>query len=64
MSLYFWLENNFRLDPWSTDYQPPIEIQELSSSESEVDHSVEETNWSDFSKKRVPPELPKKTSFY
>ncbi|MDJ0775197.1 MAG: hypothetical protein QNJ49_17510 [Mastigocoleus sp. MO_167.B18] len=64
MSLDFWRENNFRLEPWSTDYQPPIEIQELSSSESEVNHGVEETNWSDFiSQKRVSPELPQKLVF-
>ena len=63
MSLDFWKENNFRLEPWSTDYQPPIDIEELSSSESEVDPNVEEVDWSNFCKTRVQPELPQRLIF-
>ena len=62
MSLNFWKENNFRLEPWGTDYQSPIDLEELSESSSEVDPTVEAADWSKF-KTTKPPELPQQLIF-
>lgn len=62
MSLNFWQENNFRLEPWGTDYQPPIDLEELSESSSEVDPTVEAADWSKF-QTTTPPELPQQLIF-
>ncbi|NMF62080.1 hypothetical protein [Brasilonema octagenarum] len=63
MSFDFWRENNFRLEPWGSDYQPPIDIEELSESASEVDATVEETDWSKFCKRRPQIDLPQRLIF-
>ena len=63
MSFDFWRENNFRLEPWGSDYQPAIDIEELSESVSEVDPSVEETDWSKFCKRRPQIDLPQQLIF-
>lgn len=61
MSLDFWRDNNFRLEPWGSDYQPPIEIEQLEQTVSEVDANVEATNWSKFCQRpQKVPELPTK----
>jgi len=62
LSLDFWRENNFRLEPWGTDYQPPIDLEELSESSSEVDPTVEAADWSQF-KTTTPAELPQRLIF-
>lgn len=63
MTLDFWQENNFRLEPWGNDYQPPIDIEELPQSASEVDATVEEADWSKFCKHRQEPDLPQRLVF-
>ncbi|MFH7024138.1 MAG: hypothetical protein ACHBN1_01720 [Heteroscytonema crispum UTEX LB 1556] len=63
MTLDFWQENNFRLEPWGNDYQPPIDIEELPQSASEVDATVEEADWSKFCKHRQLPDLPQRLVF-
>lgn len=52
----FWRDNNFRLEPWGTDYEPPIELsEELSISQSEVDPTVETKDWTAFKPQQQPP---------
>jgi uncharacterized protein len=63
LSRDFWQNNNFRLEAWGNDYQPPINIEELEESQSEVDATVEETDWSKFSKHRPQPNLPRRLIF-
>lgn len=59
----FWRNNNFRLEPWGTDYEPPIELnQELSLSESEIDLTVETQDWTAF-KPQQQPSLPNRLIF-
>ncbi|MGD2181486.1 DNA double-strand break repair nuclease NurA [Lusitaniella coriacea] len=59
----FWRDNNFRLEPWGTDYEPPIELsEELSLSESEVDPTVETKDWNPV-KPRQKPSLPQRIVF-
>lgn len=63
MSNDFWQDHNFRLEPWGTDYEPPIDLsEELSASESEVDPTVETQDWSKR-KPREQPELPNRLIF-
>lgn len=63
MSLDFWQENNFRLEPWGNDYEPPINLEDLSESASEVDPTVEEADWSKFCKHRPQLDLPQRLIF-
>jgi hypothetical protein len=63
LSLDFWRENNFRLEPWGSEYQSPINLEELEASSSEVDATVEEANWSKFSRCRSQPNLPQHLIF-
>jgi uncharacterized protein len=63
LSNEFWRENNFRLEPWANNYDPPIELEDLSPSESEVDPTVETTDWDNFSRMRSQPQLPKRLIF-
>jgi hypothetical protein len=60
----FWRSHNFRLEPWGNDYEPPIQIsEELESSESDVDLTVETTNdWDSFEPEQVR-SLPNKLIF-
>jgi uncharacterized protein len=59
----FWQDSNFRLEPWGTDYEPPIELgEELSISESEVDPTVETKDWAAF-KPQKQPSLPNQLIF-
>jgi uncharacterized protein len=45
----FWQEYKFRLEPWRTDYEPPIQlIEDLSPSQSDVDPTVETEDWECF----------------
>jgi hypothetical protein len=45
----FWRQNNFRLEPWGNDYEPPIQIgEEIAQSESTVDETVEIDDWEKF----------------
>lgn len=63
MSTDFWRHHNFRLEPWGSDYQPPIEIDELSQSTSEVDATVETSDWSLFDRRRPLVNLPRRIIF-
>ena len=59
----FWRDKNFRLEPWGTDYEPPIDLsEELSASESDVDPTVETEDWGKR-KLRVQPKLPNRLIF-
>ncbi len=59
----FWRDNNFRLEPWGTDYEPPIDLsEEFSISESEVDPTVETKDWTAF-KPQKQPSLPNRAIF-
>ncbi|BAZ08326.1 hypothetical protein NIES4071_01310 [Calothrix sp. NIES-4071] len=63
MSTEFWQNHNFRLEPWGSDYQPPIEIDELSESTSEVDATVETSDWSLFTRRPSEVDLPRRVIF-
>lgn len=63
MSTEFWRHHNFRLEPWGSDYQPPIEIDELSQSTSDVNATVEASQWSLFNKRRPQVDLPRRIIF-
>lgn len=59
----FWRDNNFRLEPWGNDYEPPIDLsEELSASESDVNPTVETENWG-RRKPLQPPSLPDRLIF-
>lgn len=59
----FWREYNFRIEPWSTDFEPPIGISEdLPASDSDVDPTVETKEW-DRRKPPSPPSLPNRLIF-
>lgn len=63
MSNHFWQEKNFRFEPWSSDYDSPIKLnEEISPSESEVDPTVETAEWQPYQPKR-PPKLPSRLIF-
>lgn len=63
MSNNFWRDRNFRLEPWSTDYEPPIDLsEELSASKSEVDPTVETKDWRKL-KPQQQPQLPNRLIF-
>lgn len=63
MSNDFWRDNNFRLEPWGNDYEPPIDLSEdLCASESEVDPTVETEDWGKR-KPQLPLDLPNRLIF-
>ena len=63
MSNDFWQDHNFRLEPWGSDYEPPIDLsEELSASKSEVDPTVETDDWRKL-KPQKQPQLPDRLVF-
>lgn len=45
----FWQKYNYRVEAWDSDYQPPIQFDEISLSQSDVDATVETEEWECFS---------------
>ncbi len=41
----FWRKYNYRVEAWDSDYQPPIQFDEISLSQSDVDATVETEDW-------------------
>ncbi len=59
----FWRSHNFRIESWSNDYEPPIQIsEELAPSDSDINPTVETDHWDSF-ESQAPTSLPNRLIF-